>query len=83
MTLTKFNALPIDEQAEYLWNYRPLDGRTDNQHTILLYSLPEFYAEVFYHREDNRIVQLKAFTGIRHLAAYLKQQAQNPTREKH
>ncbi|MEN0052320.1 MAG: hypothetical protein AAGC65_01560 [Mucilaginibacter sp.] len=71
MRLEEFNLLDINDQADYIWNYQPLDERRDETHSILLYSLPDFYAEVWYHWGDNRIVTIKAFRTIQALAPYI------------
>lgn len=72
MSLTEFETLDINGKADYLWNYQPLDERREAEHTILLYSLPKFYAEVHYHWGDNRIVEVKAFTQLAQLTPYMK-----------
>lgn len=72
MTLAEFEALDINGRADHLWNYRPLDERRKAERTILLYSLPQFYAEVHYQWGDNRIVEIRAFTQLAQLSPYLK-----------
>jgi hypothetical protein len=63
--------LDINSRAEFLWNFSPLDERREDGWLVLLYSLPGFYAEVFYDGLDNRIVKIRGFNSLQPLAAYL------------
>ncbi|WP_158829119.1 hypothetical protein [Mucilaginibacter lacusdianchii] len=72
MTLYEFNALNENERAEVLWEQTPLSQRFEQPScVILLYSLQDFYAEVFYDQEENRITRVRGFRALHLLAPYL------------
>lgn len=76
MSLYEFNLLDNNQlKAEAVWQ----DGvyiatRTSPLHLdvkILLYQLPKFYVEVFYHEERNEILRLLSFSSVDNLEPYL------------
>ena len=71
MTLYEFNALDTEERAAVAMQGKFIDVRFQENLKVALYSHPEFYAEVFYDGESNRIVRSRAFTSIIPLAAYI------------
>lgn len=71
MTLLEFNALDLNEKAEALWRGTFLAERESDGQTIQLYSLPSFYAELFYDPLANKITDLRAFTSRQGLVPYL------------
>lgn len=74
MTLYQFIALKENEQAEILWSKGVFSGdRQDDEHNILLYQLHGFYVEVFFHRNQNEIKQLRPFSSTEQLLPYLVQ----------
>ena len=71
MTLYHFLGLGINQQADYVWQGKFIDTRSGDDHRILLYNLGDFYAEVFYNVQSNKITHIKGFKAISHLSAYL------------
>ena len=71
MTLLHFIGLDITEQAECIWQGTYLAMRSEPGHKILLYRLYDFYAEVFYHEQQNEIVRIKGFRANSHLIPYM------------
>jgi hypothetical protein len=71
LTLDDFNALNETEQAEAIWQDTFLADRDENGLIIRLYSLKNFYGEVFYNAHTNEILRLRAFKALSELAPYL------------
>lgn len=71
MTLYHFLGLDINHQAEYVWQGKFIDNRTEGNYHILLYNLGDFYAEVFYDSTLNKISHIKGFKAVSHLAPYV------------
>jgi hypothetical protein len=71
VNLFHFIGLDINEQAEYVWQGTFLATRENEKHKIHLYSLGDFYAEVFYNYNDNEIVAIKGFRSRSLLIPYL------------
>ena len=71
MTLYEFNALDNEARAAAAMQGNFIDVRCEENLKIALYGHPEFYAEVFYDGESNRIVKSRAFTSLVLLAAYI------------
>lgn len=72
MTLNEFNKLSELKKAEYLWS----DGvhlcqRFTDTHTIVLYSLDEFYCEILYNRKKNKAEEILSFKSIDRLEPYV------------
>lgn len=57
MTAKNFNELSIENKSTYLWeNGIYVDERVSyNKYLIKIYSLDDFYVEVYYSIEDNKI----------------------------
>ncbi len=72
MTLYQFNALDEMEQQEAVWSGTHIGERFDQEHSILLYQIDNFYVEVFYHREHNVIRRFRSFSSVTQLEPYLK-----------
>jgi hypothetical protein len=53
LTLDDFNALSEPEQATAIWQGTFLADRKENDLIVRLYSLNNFYAEVFYNAHTN------------------------------
>ena len=71
MTLCELNALNTEEKAAAAMAGNFVDVRIEKGLKVALYSHPDFYAEVFYDSESNRITNCRAFTSITPLAAYI------------
>jgi hypothetical protein len=71
LTLDDFNLLNESDQAEAIWQGTFLADREENGLIVRLYSLDNFYAEVFYDGHVNKILRLRAFDKIGQLGPYL------------
>jgi len=74
MTPQEFNMLGLDQKGE-VWNTNSIviDERiVYNKHKIVIYSVFNFYVEVFYSIKDNKIEDLKALENIEDWEGYLK-----------
>jgi hypothetical protein len=71
MTLYHFLGLTTNEQADFVWQGAYLATRPEGDHQILLYSLDEFYAEVFYDTKANAITRIKGFRSRSLLMPYI------------
>jgi len=72
ITLYAFNQLSDDDKAEATWAGTYLSNRTEDAHIIQLYSLPDFYVEVYYFPETNTITRFRAFKSLRQLTPYIR-----------
>ena len=72
LTLYQFNLLNDHLKAEAVWQGTFLDNRREGEYMVQLYSVGNFYVEVFYDQQINRIVHFRSFRTIRLLAPYLK-----------
>ncbi|RFZ92929.1 hypothetical protein D0C36_16200 [Mucilaginibacter conchicola] len=73
MTMDVFNMLSLDEKADVVWSGTFLSDRIKDEFCIQLYSLPDFYVEVFYEVKANKIVDFRPFTDKQALVPYLAQ----------
>jgi hypothetical protein len=78
LTLDDFNAPNETEQAEAIWQGTFLADREENGLTVRLYSLNNFYGEMFYNAHTNKLLGLRAFNAINELAPYLAHIRFNP-----
>ena len=73
MSLKEYESLPVDLQANYLWdNGRYLTSCRDHRYCINLYSLHSYFVEVWYDTRLNHIHAITAFTNSRRLDSYLE-----------
>lgn len=70
MKLYDFIKLNEYEQAESVWRSQFIADRTDGDSTILLYCLGEFFVEVTYDQNLNKIMNMKPFKTMRLLEPY-------------
>jgi len=73
LTLYDFNALTDDQKAEAVWQGTFLADREENGLAVQLYSLDNFYVEVFYDPKTNNVSRFQAFTSKQLLVPYLAQ----------
>ncbi|MDJ1485942.1 hypothetical protein QNI16_36010 [Cytophagaceae bacterium YF14B1] len=67
-----FAQLPLNEKAELTWQKGTfLTCQMLESHSLSLYALGDFYVELVYDPENNRIVDLTAFKDTSGLAPYL------------
>jgi hypothetical protein len=71
MTLYDFIALSDNDQADITWNGVYLGARIDNESQVILYSLYNFYVEVYYSPALNEIQRLRPFRNISQVQPYI------------
>jgi hypothetical protein len=72
LSLQEFASLPVDLQSNYLWdNGIFLINHRDQRYCINLYSLHDYYVEVWYDTLLNQIHAITAFTTSRRLESYV------------
>lgn len=67
-----FLALDLNEQAEALWKGAYLGKRIEGRVTVQLYSVSNFYAELYYDSFENSIINIKPFKNKDLLEPYLQ-----------
>lgn len=74
MTPDKFNHMLTDAKANFLWdNGVYVDERVSyNKYLIKIYSLIDFYVEVYYSLEDNKIEDIYAIETDEDWEGFLK-----------
>ncbi len=73
LTLYDFNGLDDNGKAKAVWAGTFLADRFTAEYTVQLYSVGNFYVELFYNAAENKIDHFKAFTTKSLLAPYLAQ----------
>jgi hypothetical protein len=70
--LYEYNLMSIDEKAQLLWDSGEflLSNKTTNAATNL-YSFSDFFVEVIYSNELNKIIDIKTFKNDTRLEPYL------------
>jgi hypothetical protein len=72
MDFYKFNYLPGSDRADLVWQQGRLLATRDHMGCIVvLYQMPEFFAEVYYSPEDNQIALVHGFKSPELLEPYL------------
>jgi len=70
----EFNLMPIDMQAETLWDKGVfLTNLIIGKMRCNLYSLSNFYVEVEYGKEENEILEFRTFKRGKRLEKYIDQ----------
>ena len=70
--LYEYNALPEVDKANICWNEGTyLTLRTEGQYKINLYSLYNFFVEMWYDPVENKITKLRTFSSRHQLGDYL------------
>lgn len=72
VTLYEFNALDDNGRAEVAWTGTYLGQREEGDQIIQLYSLPDFYTEVFYDPAKNEITRIRGFKKLHLLTPYIQ-----------
>lgn len=73
MGLYEFNILNKDDKARILWNSGVfLMNRFENGYSINLYSLFDFYVEVWYLSQTNEIERLHTFKSLEKLQPFIE-----------
>ncbi|RDV11866.1 hypothetical protein DXT99_23465 [Pontibacter diazotrophicus] len=73
MNIYQFNYYALDQRAEMVWQYGSyLAVRHDGGHSVVLYHMGEFFAEVWYSPEDNQVKTVRGFKSKTCLEPYLQ-----------
>ncbi|GIV32778.1 MAG: hypothetical protein KatS3mg031_0313 [Chitinophagales bacterium] len=74
MTAARFNRLMMDAKANFLWDNGVYVGErvSYNKYLIKIYSLMDFYVEVYYGMEDNKIEDIYAIETEEDWEGFLK-----------
>ena len=70
VTKSEFNAFDENAKAEVTWCGTFLTDRRVGNLKVQLYSLENFYVEVFYDPIGNRIIKIETFQGLTRLSLY-------------
>ena len=73
IAVPQFAELSIPEQAQYLWdNGEYLLSREGESSTAVLYTVDNFFVEVWYDTETGAITEIVSIDNLTRLEAYLK-----------
>jgi hypothetical protein len=70
MKIYEFIQLDIHQKAEIAWNATFIANRTDKEDNILLFSLGDFFVELYYNARDNEIITIRPFKNSKLLEPY-------------
>jgi hypothetical protein len=70
MTLYEFRTLPEKDKAKAILQGHFCMVREDIKHTIVLYKMQDFYIEVYFHNQTNRIVRCNPFSSKMRIGLY-------------
>ncbi len=71
MTLYEYNLLDPDTKSQVLWDKGTfIMTRIENPYRINLYSLSDFFAEIWYNDENGTIDEIRAFKSFTLLEPY-------------
>ena len=72
VTIAEFNELNVDEKAWYLWHGAAfLHVYQKEKYRINLFYLNDYYIELWYHIDGNKVENIRAFTSIELLEPFL------------
>jgi len=73
VTINEFNELTLDEKAWHLWHGATfLHVYEKSVHRVNLFYLNEYYIELWYHMEGNKVDNIRAFTSQSLLDPFLE-----------
>ena len=70
MSLYEFIALDEHQKAESVWQGEFITFREEDRGTVLLYRVHDFYVEVYYAKETNKIIRFNPFRTKARLGLY-------------
>ncbi len=74
VSFEKFNKLPIDEKAWYIWNGATfIMAREDKKYRFNLFYMNDFFIELVYSFAENDICRIRAFFSEAFLREYLSE----------
>ncbi|MEK6482399.1 hypothetical protein WJR50_32990 [Catalinimonas sp. 4WD22] len=72
MTLEGFMELSLTYRAQYLWAYgSKMTIKVFTKYAFTLYQLEDFFVEVTYSSDENKITSIEAFDNTEHLLGYV------------
>lgn len=73
VTISEFNELTLDEKAWYLWHGATfLHVYQNSKFRINLFYLNDYYIELWYHIDENKVENIRAFKSIELLEPFLQ-----------
>lgn len=73
ITIGRFNTLDMDEKSYYLWHGATfLHVYEEGEFRVNLFHMNDYYIELWYSMETNKIETIRAFTSIDCLEPFLK-----------
>ena len=72
MTLSEFNVLEEEQQANFIWSGIRVATRRDEEHEIVLIQIDGLFVEVFFDMTYEEIKKIQAIGNINELLIYLK-----------
>jgi len=72
MTLSEFNALDEEQQAQSIWSGTRIATRHDEEHEIVLFQIDGLFVEVFFDMTYEEIKKIEVIGNIDQLLIYLK-----------
>ncbi len=74
ITFERFNNMPIDEKAWYIWNDATfLMARENDRYRFNLFFMNSYYVELVYSFSENDINRIRAFSSEVFLKDYLRE----------
>jgi len=71
--ISEFNELTLDEKAWYLWHGATfLHVYEKSRYRVNLFYLNDYYIELWYHMDGNKVDSIKAFKSLEFLEPFLE-----------
>jgi len=71
MTIYEFIELSTEEQVNTIWQGTFIGNRNYKGFNVVLYSIENFFVEVFYNQTENAITQIRPFRSQTRLNPYI------------
>jgi len=72
ISISEFNELSLDEKAWYLWHGASFLHVYENSgHRVNLFYLNDYYIELWYHMDGNKVDKIRAFQSLDLLEPFL------------
>ena len=70
MTLNEFSVLNDEQKAITVWEGEFMTYREEKGFIIMLYKVYDFYVEVYYNNQNNKLVKFNPFSSKKRLELY-------------
>jgi hypothetical protein len=70
MTLAKFSVLNDEQKALIVWEGEFMTYREEKDFIIMLYKVYDFYVEVYYNKQNNKLIRFNPFSSKKRLELY-------------